>query len=54
MTNAELIELARNKIARLEHEREQAWHAGDEARVIDIDARIAETNARIAELEASA
>lgn len=51
MTDAEKLELARNRLARLRTSRECAWSNGDETAVRGIDTEIAETEARIALLE---
>lgn len=52
MTDAELLELARNRLASLEQSRRALWVTGDEVAIRDIDERIAEAKARIESLEA--
>lgn len=51
MTNAELLELARNRLASLQESRRSLWSCGDDNAIRDIDAQIIATQARIAELE---
>ena len=51
VSTAELLELARNRLASLEASRRALWSGGDENAIIDIDSKIADTIARIAELE---
>lgn len=52
MTNAELLELARNRLASLEASRRAVWSCGDVEAVRDLDAQIAEIMGSISELEA--
>jgi len=51
MTIQELLELARNKLATLSRQRENAWLQGDSAIVASLDEKIATTQATIAALE---
>jgi hypothetical protein len=51
MTIAELIDLAKNKLATLARQREHAWSQGDSALVAALDAKIATTEDTVAALE---
>lgn len=51
MTQEQLLELARNRLASLEQSRRAVWSTGDENAIIDIDAQIADAKARIEQLE---
>lgn len=51
MTNAELLELARNRLASLEASRRAVWSCGDVEAVRDLDGQIAEIAQRIEDLE---
>lgn len=51
MSTAELLELARNRLASLEASRRALWSGGDENAIVHIDQQIADQQARIAELE---
>jgi len=51
MTIQELLDLARNKLATLSRQRENAWLQGDSALVASLDEKIVTTQATIAALE---